>query len=373
MWSDKARGVTYDDNSGRFQRNVARASVMAKSNLIPEDSYRELLENLKGRIRSSQIKAAIAVNQELIRLYWQIGKEILSRLREEQPRAMVVKRLAQDLKAEFPGMRGFSVRNLTYMRTFANAYPDIEASAQQVVALIPWGHNCTLLDKVKAPEERIWYANKIVEHGWSRAILLAQIETKLYEQQEGVINNFDRTLPPPQSEMAAEVLKDPYHFDFLTIAEDAKVQDVKKSLVKHMRDFLLELGVGFSFVRANHNIEVGGRDFFIDLLFYHIRLRCYVVIQLEMGEFQPEQSGLMNFYLSAIDDRERIEEDNPSIGIILCKTKNRITAEYSLRNVSNPIAVAEHRLPKGELPEVLPSTEELESELENAVREIEDD
>jgi predicted nuclease of restriction endonuclease-like (RecB) superfamily len=343
---------------------------MSKSDLIPEDSYRELLESLKGRIRSSQIKAAIAVNHEMIRLYWQIGKEILSRLQAEKPRAMVVKRLAQDLKAEFPGMKGFSVRNLTYMRTFANAYPDIESSAQQVVASIPWGHNCALLDKVEAPEERIWYAHKIVEHGWSRAILLAQIETNLYQQQEGIINNFDRTLPPPQSEMAAEVLRDPYHFDFLTIAEDAKVQDIKTALVKHMRDFLLELGIGFSFVRANYNFDIGGRDYFVDLLFYHIRLRCYVVIQLEMGEFQPEQSGLMNFYLSAIDERERIEGDNPSIGIILCKTKDRTTAEYSLRNLSNPIAVAEHRLPKSELPEVLPSPEKLESELENAAKEI---
>lgn len=343
---------------------------MPKSDLIPDDDYRELLENLKGQIRSSQIKAAIAVNHEMIRLYWHIGKEILSRLQEEKPRAMVVKRLAQDLKAEFPGMKGFSVRNLTYMRTFASAYPDIELSTQQVVALIPWGHNCALLDKVEVPEERIWYANKVVEHGWSRAILLAQIETKLYQQQEGVINNFDRTLPPSQSEMATEILKDPYHFDFLTIAEDAKSQDVKRSLAKHMRDFLLELGVGFSFVRANYNFDVGGRDYFVDLLFYHIRLRCYVVIQLEMGEFQPEQSGLMNFYLSAIDERERLEGDNPTIGIILCKTKSRITAEYSLRNLSNPIAVAEHRLPKSGLPEVLPSTEELESELENAVREI---
>ena len=171
--------------------------------------------------------------------------------------------------------------------------------------------------------------------------------------------------------MATEILKDPYHFDFLTIAEDAKAQDVKRSLAKHMRDFLLELGVGFSFVRANYNFEVGGRDYFVDLLFYHIRLRCFVVIQLEMGEFQPEQSGLMNFYLSAIDERERLEGDYPTIGIILCKTKNRITAEYSLRNLSNPIAVAEHRLPQGKLPEVLPSTEELESELENAVKGLE--
>ena len=195
---------------------------------------------------------------------------------------------------------------------------------------------------------------------------VAQIETNLYQREGGAITNFERTLPPSQSEMAQEVIKSPYSFDFLTIAQDAKAQDLKRALIAHMRDFLLELGVGFSFVRQNYRIDLGGEEFQIDMLFYHLKLRCFVVIQLEMGSFRPEQSGLMNFYLSAIDDQERQPEDQPTIGIILCKTKDRTIAEYSLRHLKNPIAVAEHRFPK-----VLPSAEQLESELENALQELE--
>jgi predicted nuclease of restriction endonuclease-like (RecB) superfamily len=330
-----------------------------------EGSYRTFLENLKTRIRAAQVKAALAVNQELILLYWQIGQEILSRQQSQGWGAKVIERLAQDLKREFPDLKGFSVRNLKYMRTLANTYPDLEFG-QQAVARIPWGHNCVLLDKVEDTEERLWYVEKAIENGWSRTVLIAQIEAGLYQQKKSVVTNFSQALPSPQSELAREVIKDAYNLDFLAITEDIKTQDLKRALVEHMREFLLELGVGFSFVRQNYQVSLGERDFYIDMLFYHIRLRCFVVIQLEMGSFMPEQSGLMNFYISAIDQREKHVEDQPTIGIILCKTKNRTIVEYSLRDLQKPIAVTEHRIPL-----VLPSEEQLQQELDNAVRQLE--
>jgi predicted nuclease of restriction endonuclease-like (RecB) superfamily len=338
---------------------------MSQSDLIPEDGYRELLENLKGRIRSSQIKAAIAVNRELILLYWQIGRDILFRQTQEGWGSKVVSRLSTDLRREFPDMKGFAPRSLKYMRAFAEAFPD-EQIVRQVVAQIPWGHIQLLLGKLNDPEQRLWYAQKTIENGWSRAILTAQIEADLYRQKVGVVNNFDKTLPPPQSDLAYQILKDPYNFDFLSISEGVRERDFKRILVAHMRDFLLELGVGFSFVRKNYRIDIGGEEFQIDMLFYHLKLRCFIVIQLEMEGFRPEQSGLMNFYLSAIDKQERGPEDQPTIGIILCKTKDRTIAEYSLSHLSRPIAVAEHRFPN-----LLPTPEQLELELENAVKEIE--
>ncbi len=339
---------------------------MAKSNLMPDEGiYVALLDDLKARIRAAQLKAALAVNQELLLLYWQIGQEILSRQQKEGWGAGVISRLSRDLKQEFPEMKGFSARNLGYMKALADAWPN-ELILQEVLAKIPWYHNITLLEKLKDPEERLWYAQKVIEHGWSRSILVGQIENSLYQEQKGLVTNFERTLPKLQSDLAHQLIKDPYHLDFLVVEANIQHQDLKRYLVAHMREFLLELGVGFSFVKHNYPISIGGQDFCIDMLFYHLKLRCFIAIQLEMDEFKPEQSGRMNFYLSAIDDAERGEYDQPTIGIILCKTKDRTIAEYSLRNLQNPIAVAEHRLPK-----VLPSAERLQSELENAVQMIE--
>ena len=330
-----------------------------------DENYFALLDDLKIRIRTAQVKAALAVNQELLLLYWQIGQKILSQQQEQGWGARVIARLAKDLKQAFPDVKGFSARNLGYMKSLADAWPD-EAILQEVLAKIPWYHNITLLEKLKNPDERLWYAQKAIENGWSRSILVGQIENKFYQQQQGVVTNFERTLPKPQSDLAHQLIKDPYHLDFLVVNENVQHQDLKRALVAHMREFLLELGVGFSFVGHHYHINVGGQDFYVDMLFYHLKLRCFVVIQLEMDDFRPEQSGQMNFYLSAIDDREREEYDQPTIGIILCKTKDKTIAEYSLRNLQNPIAVAEHRLPK-----VLPSAERLQSELENAVRLLE--
>lgn len=330
--------------------------------------YGEFLEALKARIRSAQVRAALAVNRELVLLYWQIGREILARQREQGWGARVVERLASDLRREFPEMTGLSRTNLLYMRAFADAYPD-EAIVQQAVGQLPWGHNLALLDKLDAPEVRAWYAARALEFGWSRNVLVHQIESRLHERQGSAETNFERTLPAPQSDLARQLVRDPYHFDFLQLGPEARERDLEQALLAHLRAFLLELGVGFAFVGSQHRLEVGGQDYFLDLLFYHLRLRCYVVIELKIGAFRPEDSGQMSFYLSAVDDLLRHQDDQPSIGLILCKERNRVVVEYALRGVARPIGVAEYHLTE-RLPEPLrgslPSVEELEREMERA-------
>ncbi|MEO1094304.1 MAG: PDDEXK nuclease domain-containing protein [Cyanobacteria bacterium J06638_28] len=334
--------------------------------LTPDAGYDQFLGELKERIRQVQLRAAFSVNRELVLLYWHIGREILQRQVNQGWGSKVVDRLAQDLRRAFPDMKGLSSRNLRYMRAFAEAYEE-EKIVQQVVANLPWGHNVRLLDALDDPEERLWYARQAIAQGWSRNILLVQIENRLYSRQGGAVTNFERTLPTPQSDLAKNLIKDPYNFDFLTLAADVQEQDLEKALVDHIRDFLLELGVGFAFVGSQYRLEVGGEEFYLDLLFYHLQLRCYVVIDLKMGEFQPEYSGKMNFYVSAIDDLLRHSDDQPTIGIILCRAKNKTIAEYALRDVNKPIGISTHRLAH-ELPEPLktslPSVEVLEKELE---------
>lgn len=329
--------------------------------------YGELLEGLKARIRSVQVRAALAVNLEMVLLYWQIGREILVRQGEQGWGARVVARLAGDLRREFPEMTGLSRTNLLYMRAFADAYP--EAIVQQLVGRIPWGHNLTLLDKLDDPEVRAWYAARTLEHGWSRNVLVHQIASRLHERQGIAVTNFGRTLPSPQSDLARELVRDPYHFDFLQLGPAARERDLERALLVHLRAFLLELGVGFAFVGNQYRLEVGGQDYFLDLLFYHLRLRCYVVIELKIGAFKPGDSGQMSFYLSAVDDLLRHPDDQPSIGLILCRERNRVVVEYALRGIEKPIGVAEYHLTE-RLPEpfrgILPSVEELEREMERA-------
>ncbi|MEM9944562.1 MAG: PDDEXK nuclease domain-containing protein, partial [Cyanobacteria bacterium P01_D01_bin.36] len=278
------------------------------------------------------MQAAQAVNRELVLLYWQIGRSILQRQTEQGWGSKVVDRIAKDLRHEFPDMKGFSPRNLHYMRAFADAYAD-EAVVQQTVANLPWGHNVRLMEAVKDPEERLWYAQQAITHGWSRNILLTQIDNQIYAPQKKseAITNFERTLPETQSDLAKDLIKNSYTFEFLGITADAQEGEVQKALVNHIRDFLIELGVGFAFVGSQYRLEVGGEEFYLDLLFYHLQLRCYVVIDLKMGEFKPEYSGKMNFYVSAIDDLLRHRDDQPTIGIILCRAKNKTIAEYALR------------------------------------------
>jgi predicted nuclease of restriction endonuclease-like (RecB) superfamily len=336
--------------------------------ILPHQSpeYNTLLTDLKERIRQARVRAALSVNRELVVLYWNIGREILQRQVQQGWGSKVIDRLAHDLRQEFPEMKGFSPRNLHYMRAFAETYDD-EAILQQVVAGLPWGHNVRLMEAVKDPEERLWYAQQAIAHGWSRNVLLTHIDNELYSRKkDGAITNFERTLPDTQSDLAQELIKNSYTFDFLSISSEAREQELKNALVDHIRNFLLELGVGFAFVGSQYHLEVGEQDFFIDLLFYHLKLRCFVVIDLKMGDFQPEFSGKMNFYVSVVDDLLRHADDRPTIGIILCRTKNKAIAEYALRDVQKPIGISTHRtsteLPES-LKEQLPTVELLEERL----------
>ncbi|MBD2234570.1 PDDEXK nuclease domain-containing protein [Phormidium tenue] len=338
------------------------------NSLFPADNYDVFLKDLKTRIRQAQVQAALAVNQELIILYWQMGQEILARQQQEGWGTKVIDRLAKDLKREFPEMKGFSPRNLKYMRAFAEAYPD-QTIVQEVLAQIPWYHNQALLDKLKAPAERLWYAQGSLKNGWSRNILVMQIESNLFQRQGGAITNFERTLPPEQSDLAQQLLKDPYNFDFLNLTSATQERELEKALVERIRDFLLELGVGFSFVGSQYRLEVSGNEYFIDMLFYHLKLRCYVVIDLKVTEFRPEYTGKMNFYVAAVDDLLRHSDDQPTIGIVLCKSKDKTIAEYALRNVNTPIAVTTHSLPD-QLKANLPTIEQLETELDAVVTEL---
>ena len=345
---------------------------MTKKSLSLPDNYDEFLHSLKERIRQAQVRAALAVNQELVLLYWQIGQDILQRQSQEGWGAKVIGKLAKDLKAEFPEMKGFSSRNLNYMRSFAKAYPD-EPIVQQLAAQIPWFHNCVLLDKVKNYDERLWYIQQTIENGWSRAVLEYQIESKLYQRQGQAITNFDRALPQPQSDLAQQILKSPYNFDFLSLGKEAVERDLERALIAHMRDFLLELGVGFSFVGSQYPLEVGGQEFRIDLLFYHLKLRCFIVIDLKMSKFEPAFSGQINFYVNVVDDLLRHPDDQPTIGMVLCKSKENTVVEYALRGVKTPIGVSTHSIE--ELPEPLqqslPTVEQLQQELNEAAAEIE--
>ncbi len=330
------------------------------------NTYPAFADDLKARIRAAQVKASLSVNRELILLYWQIGCALAARRQSEGWGAKVVERLSRDLRAAFPEMKGLSVRNLVYMQTLAQAYPD-EAFTQQAVALIPWGHNVVILDKLHTPEEREWYIHKTLEQGWSRNVLTLQIESRLLERQGKAPTNFERTLPMPQSDLAQQVLKDPYSFDFLTLGPDAHERDLERSLLDHLRQFLLEMGAGFAFVGSQYHLQVGDSDFFLDLLFYHVKLHCYVVIDLKMGKFTPSDAGQLNFYLSAADDLLRTEGDAPTIGLLLCKSKDATVAEYALRDIGKPMGIAEFRLDEA-LPETLrgslPTIEELEAELD---------
>lgn len=333
--------------------------------------YADWLVELKGRIQRAQQRATLAVNRELVGLYWQIGRDILARQAEQGWGAKVIDRLARDLRTTFPEMKGFSPRNLKYMRAFAEAWPD-EEFVQAVLAQLPWYHQLALLDKLTRPDDRRWYAAKAIEHNWSRNVLVMQIESRLLQRSGNAVNNFDVRLPQPQSDLARESLKDPYRFDFLGLTEAAQEREVESALLKHVTEFLLELGAGFAFVGRQVLMDVGGDEFFIDLLFYHLKLRCYVVIELKGGKFKPEHLGQLGFYLTAVDRQMKHEQDNPTIGLLLCKSKNKVVAEYALGDKTQPMGIAEYRLVESlpeELQTSLPSIEQLEQELTKGAEE----
>jgi len=335
--------------------------------VIPSD-YAEWLADLKARIHQAQQRATLSVNRELIAFYWQLGKDILARQSTQGWGAKVIERLSRDLRTAFPEMKGFSRANLLYMRAFAEAWPDA-AIVQQAVGQLPWGHNIVLLTRLKTPEWRLAYAQKVIEHGWSRNVLDLHIETRRLEREGQAITNFALRLPQPQSDLARESLKDPYRLDFLGLAKEADERAIESALVRHITNFLIELGAGFAFVGRQVPLEVGGDQFFIDLMFYHLKLRCYLVIELKAGPFKPEHTGQLGFYLSAVDAQVKHPDDQPTIGLLLCRSKNSVVAEYALRDSNRPMGVAEYQLVQS-LPENLqtnlPSIGEIEAELANA-------
>jgi predicted nuclease of restriction endonuclease-like (RecB) superfamily len=334
------------------------------SELIPSD-YAVWLGDLKNRIATAQQQAARSVNTELVALYWHIGHDILERQNQQGWGAKVIGKLSHDLRSAFPDMKGFSRANLLYMRAFAEAWHD-EVIVQQAVGQLPWGHNLVLLSKMKEPASRLAYARAAIEHGWSRNVLVMHIEAQSLERSGKAVTNFDDRLPKPQSDLAREILKDPYKFDFLALGNDAREREIENALVEHITQFLIELGAGFAYVGKQVPLEVGGEDFFIDLLFYHLKLRCYVVIELKAGDFKPEHTGQLGFYLSAVDAQMKHPDDKPTIGLLLCKNRNKVIAEYALRDMQKPMGIAEYELinalPKN-LASSLPSIEDIEAEL----------
>lgn len=336
--------------------------------LVNNNEYLETIEIVKQQIAKARYNAAANVNKELIILYYNIGKIINA---HKTWGNKFIDSLATDIAIEFPNAKGYSVRNLKYMAKFAETYPD-EQFVQQVVAQIPWGHNIVLMDRFDDAKIRKWYIEKSIENGWSRSVLVHQIESGLYERQAiaNKITNFDSHLPSPQSELALQTMKDPYIFDFIPFREDMLEKDIENALIQDVTNLLLELGTGFAFVGNQYHLNVAGDDFYIDLLFYNINLHCYVVIELKTGEFKPEYAGKLNFYLSAVDEIIKTEQDNPSIGLLLCKSKNDIVAEYSLRDMSKPIGVSEYmitsQLPKT-LEKQLPSVEDIQNRIKLTV------
>jgi predicted nuclease of restriction endonuclease-like (RecB) superfamily len=338
--------------------------MQVKKSEKSDANYPAWLESLKKQIQVARVRAALAINAELINLYHKIGLDIIKRQQMHRWGDKIIQRLAADLKNAFPDMKGFSERNLKYMRYFAEQCPSSQIG-QQPAAQLPWFHIVTILTKTKQAD-REWYAVRTIEQGWSRLTLEQNIKNRLHKRQGTAVSNFAKRLPAPQSELAQETLKDPYLFDFLGLADDAHEREIENALIRHISKFLLELGVGFAFVGRQYRLEVAGEEFFIDLLFYHTRLKCYVVIELKASAFKPAYTGQLNFYLSAIDAQIKAPDDRPTIGILLCKSRNKIVAEYALRNVHSPIGVAEYKLmaslPK-ELKTELPSIKEIENRL----------
>jgi len=360
--------------------------------------YSSLLNEIKVRIRQAQIRAAVSANAEMILMYWDIGRMIHQRQQMEGWGAGIIPRLVRDIRNELPEVKGFSERNIGYMVRFFREYADPpilqqavaklggsltedealfqtgqktapkgnHLNLQQYVAKIPWGHNILLMEKVKDLPVRLWYIRQTIEQGWGRDTLAEMIRRKAYERHGQAVSNFSTRLPAPQSELASQMLKDPYLFDFLTLEEPFHERELETGLIRHLENFLLELGSGFAFVGRQYHLEVSDKDFYLDLLFYHLKLRCFIVIELKKGDFKPEYAGKMNFYCSVVDDQLRNDTDQSTIGLILCQTKDRILAEYALRDIHKPIGISDYELTRA-LPEnlksSLPTVEEIEAEL----------
>lgn len=343
------------------------------SHISSPNDYAATLAELKNRVMEAQIKAAVSVNKELLQLYWNIGKTIAEKQELGGWGTNVIERLAKDLRNEFPRTEGFSRTNVFRMRAFFLAYQKVPQAVGQIEELpifrIPWGHNILLIERIKQLEERLWYAKKAIENGWSRSMLIIWIENNLFKREGKAITNFKNTLPLPQSDLAQQITRDPYCFQFLSLEEDFRERELEQGLIDHVQNLLLEFGRGFAFVGRQCPLEIDGSEFFIDLLFYHTTLHCYVVAELKNEKFQPEFAGKMNFYLGAIDRLLKKENDNPSIGLILCKSKSKIQVEVALQDINKPIGVSDYlveiskSIPKA-LVSSLPTIEEIEAEFE---------
>lgn len=332
--------------------------------LMNTAEYLSIIENIKSEIRAAQYRATIHANSDLLLLYYDIGT-VINEYKIWGNK--FIDNLSYDIQIAFPERKGYSVRNLKYMAKFSARFSDRKI-VQEVLAQITWYHNIALMDKVKTAEEHIWYANATVKNGWSRNVLVHQIESNLYQRQvlADKVTNFDHRLPSPQSELAVQTMKDPYVFDFIPFREDMLERDIEQALVRDVTKLLLELGTGFAFLGNQYHLNVGGDDFYIDLLFYNLNLRCYVVIELKTGDFKPEYAGQLNFYLSAVDGILKKEQDNPSIGLLLCKSKNNVVAEYSLKDISKPIGVSEYKITSSlpdNLEKQLPSVEDIQKRI----------
>ncbi|MDD1621895.1 MAG: PDDEXK nuclease domain-containing protein [Methylococcaceae bacterium] len=331
--------------------------------------YPHWLSQLKARFRQVQLKAAVAVNTELLQFYWELGADIVSKQATQAWGSGFLEKLSQDLMQEFPDMKGFSKRNLELIRQWRRYWTSDAAIAKQAVAqltTIPWGHNLAIISKCHSHTEALYYVQQTQAHGWSRAVLTHQIESGLWQREGQALNNFAQTLPAPQSDLAAQMLKDPYVFDFLSLTPEHNERELERGLIDHITQFLLELGAGFAYMGRQVPLQVGEREFFLDLLFYHARLHCYVVVELKTMDFEPEFAGKLNFYLKAVDEQRRGEHDAPTIGLLLCKSKDRLVAEYALSDIQKPLGLASytlsHTLPEA-LRDKLPSIEALEREL----------
>lgn len=345
-----------------------------------DKEYKKFLVELKEKVKNSQLKAAIKVNYELLNLYWELGKKITEKQKEYSWGDSFISNLSNDLKKEFPDMKGFSVQNLKNIRYWYLFYAEYLIGLQPVSQLkkaenkiksIPWGHNQRIMYKCKSVREAIFYVEKTIENGWSRTILEHQIDSKLYERLGSAISNFDSRLPKVQSELAKQTIKDPYNFDFLTLRDKYDERELEDALVKQITSFLLELGTGFSYIGRQVHLKVGDSDFYIDLLFYHVKLHCYVVVELKTEKFKPDFAGQLNFYVTAVNRDLKSQEDNQTIGILICKDKDNVVAEYSLANISQPIGISKYEISKlleKEYKSSLPSIEEIEQSIKDIER-----
>jgi predicted nuclease of restriction endonuclease-like (RecB) superfamily len=372
---------------------MTKKTTTKKHTLSQQSDYQHWLSTIKQNFQQSQLKAAVRVNTTLLEFYWQLGNDILEKQKNSTWGSGFLAQLSQDLMAEFPDIKGFSRRNLELIRQWYSYWSSDTSIAQQAVSQlvkaednsgtacsaigqqpvaqllqIPWGHNLKIISKCSSQAEALFYVTNTTKHGWSRSVLVHQIESGLWQREGKAINNFEQTLPAVQSDLAQQTLKDPYLFDFLSLTKDHNERELEQGLVKHITQFLLELGAGFAYVGKQVHVEVGQEDFYLDLLFYHLKLRCYVVVELKTGAFKPEHAGKLSFYLTAVDKQLKAKEDKPTIGILLCKEKNKLVAEYALTDINKPIGVSEYELTQAlpdNLKSSLPSVEEIEAELAN--------